>query len=149
MGAVPPAPSGSAQQTGAQAAALMLLQGAALMAVITVYAQISWVSANAAQAARKQINEMVEQAGLNAAAAGADDVFRAWRAVGALASAQLIAEAQNLPSLASYNVRGSLPAVVLAQQLLQDGSQADALVALNGAPHPLFMPTSGQWLQPV
>ena len=40
--------------------------------------------------------------------------------------------------------------VVVAYRLYQDATRASELVALNGAPQPLFMPTSGKaWRREV
>jgi prophage DNA circulation protein len=84
-----------------------------------------------------------------AADAGNFDLFRAWRAIEAATIADMRERAQSLPTLASFTFPSALPALVVAQQLLQDATQADALVQLNNTPHPLFMAPAGFWLQPA
>ncbi|HVE20657.1 MAG TPA: DNA circularization N-terminal domain-containing protein [Acidocella sp.] len=147
---LPTQPSTAVPALGvAQAALISLIQGAALVAVLTVYAQIDWQSANQAQAAAEQLQCLLDVQVAAAADAGNFDLFRAWRAISAQARAQMAQDAQNLPSLATYSVAGVMPALALAQRLYQDGTQAPGLVALNDVPHPIFMPPTGSWLRPA
>jgi prophage DNA circulation protein len=131
----------------AQTALLALIQGAALMGVVTIYAQLDWQSAQAAAAAREALQDLLDAQVAAAADAGNFDLFRAWRAISQQAIGDMVSRAQNLPNLVSYQVGASIPALTLAQLLYQDGSQADGLVALNDVAHPLFMPARGNWLQ--
>jgi prophage DNA circulation protein len=77
--------------------------------------------------------------------------YAAWMALAAAVSADTIQRAQSLPQLASYSAGMSLPALALAQRFYGAAAQtsdADALAALNGARHPLFLPPAGVWLEP-
>ena len=131
------------QIAATQAAIVSLIQGAATMAVAQSYAQLAWPTANAATAARAQLASLIGTQVDAASAAGNADLYRAWRAIAALATAYFVTEAQQLPVLQPYAIGASLPSLALAQRLVQDASQAPVLVALNGAIHPLFMPASG------
>lgn len=133
----------------AQAALVTLVQGAALMAVVSVYAQLDWQSTQAAAAALDALMDLFDAQVAAAADAGNFDLFRAWRAIEAATIADMRDRAQSLPTLASFAFPSALPALVVAQQLLQDATQADELVRLNDTPHPLFMAPAGFWLQPA
>ena len=81
-----------------------------------------------------------------AAAAGQDALFAAWQALASIVSQDLRLRAQQLPQLINY-VRPKPPAALaLAYRLYQDATHASELIALNDAPHPLFMPLSGRAL---
>ena len=69
----------------AQAAVLTLLQGSATMAVLLVYAQIDWPSANAAADGLQTVEDLTGAMIGAASVANQPDLFRAWRAVAALA----------------------------------------------------------------
>jgi len=58
----------------------------------------------------------------------------------------LALRAQQLPQLVGYARPSPPAALALAYRLYQDATRAMQLVALNDAPHPLFMPLSGQAL---
>ncbi len=126
-----------------------LVCGCAVAALTQIYAGTNWISSNAAATARTQLLGFIQQRLLAAAAADDDALFQGWLGLSGLASADLLTRAQSLPSLAPYNTPLSLPSAVLAQRLYSDASQADALVALNDAVHPSFMPTTGVWLVPT
>lgn len=126
-----------------QAAIVALVEGAAALAVMTIYAQTDFVTANQATQARAQVLAMIDRQSDAANRAGSDDLYRAWLALQALAIADLIERAQNLPMLVTYATKTSLPSLVLAQLFYQDANRADEMVALNDAPHPMFMPTAG------
>ena len=126
-----------------QAAIVALVEGAATLAVITVYASTNFASANDAANARAQVLALVDRQSEAANLAGADDLYRAWLSLGALSMADMIARAQNLPSRVGYATGVSRSALVLAQLWYQDAARADELAALNDAMHPMFMPSSG------
>ena len=132
-----------------QALVVLLVQGNAVAALAQVYASYDWASAQQATTAREQLLDLIDTQATAAADAGADDLFRAGGALQAQAMADMIARAQALPSQATYSVPEALPALVLAQRLYQDASQADALADLNDAPQSLFMPLEGTWLREV
>lgn len=145
--ALPSQPLADPAAQAAQTAVITLVQSAAVAAVLTVYAQTDFVSALAAESALEQLLDLAEQLVIAADAVDDSNAYRAWRAAGAAASAYIITEAQALPIQASYGTASCLPSLALAQRLYQDATQADPLFAFNGSPHPLFMPTSGVWLQ--
>ncbi len=137
--AVPADPNQAAQQLAIQ----QLVQGQAVLAVLTVYAQIAWPSSNAAAAARDQVQTMID-AQLNLAAeTGADDLYRGWLAVSGAAMQDLITRAQALPSLITYTTLASQSSLVLAWGWYQDAGRADEIDMLNDVPDPMFMPYSG------
>lgn len=129
----------AAQQTAIQ----QLVQGQAVLAVLTVYAQIDWPSSNTATAARDQVQTMIDAQLDLAAATGADDLYRGWQALAGAAMQDLITRAQALPSLISYTTLSSQSSLILAWQWYQDADRADGLDLLNDAPDPMFMPLSG------
>ncbi len=131
-----------------QALVVGLVQGNAVAALALIYASYSFPSAQQAAAARAQMLALIDAQALAAANAGSDDLYRAWNALEAQVIADMIGRAQSLPSQAIYALPASLPALALAQLLLTDPTQADALADLNDAAQSLFMPASGLWLQP-
>lgn len=136
---VPADPTQAAQQGAVQA----LVQGQAVMAVLTVYASIDWPSSNAATAARAQVQSMIDAQLDLAADQGQDDLYRGWQAISGQAMQDLITRAQALPSLISYTNQASLPSLMLAYRWYQDADRADELDALNDVPDPMFMPFAG------
>jgi prophage DNA circulation protein len=146
-GTLAPAPMAPAALGQVQQAVTLLVEGAATVAVVSIYAQTDFASTQAAAQARTQIATMLEAVGIAAYNAGQVDLYRAWSGLESLSIADMVARAQGLPTLASYAERRALPDVVIAQRLYQDGTQGDALAALNNAVHPLFMPATGVWLE--
>jgi prophage DNA circulation protein len=142
-----PAPASPLSLAALQSAIDLLVDQSAALALVNLYAQTDFANANDAANARAQLATVLDAIGAATYDAGQVDLYRAWSALGAQSIADMVARAQNLPSIAIYSERRSLPDVVLAQRLYQDGTQADALAALNAAVHPLFMPLAGQWLQ--
>jgi prophage DNA circulation protein len=120
-----------------------LVRGAAVVAVAQVYAGTDWTSANAA---RDQLASVIDARTLAAAAAGQDSLYAAWQALASVALQDLALRAQQLPRLVGYTRPSPPAALALAYRLYQDSTRATQLVALNDAPHPLFMQLSGQAL---
>ena len=85
-------------------------------------------------------------AGIAQTPSGQDAVFVAWQALASVALQDLTLRAQQLPQLIGYARPRPPAALALAYRLYQDATRASELVALNDAPHPLFMPTSGKAL---
>ena len=141
------APTGAgtalAQMQAQQAAIVALVEGAAVMGVMTIYASTTFTSSNDAAAARTALLAMVDRQTQAANLAGADDLYRAWQALGALAINDMIARAQNLPNLVTWTQPSSRPSVVLAQEWYQDATRAEEIAGLNDVPHPMFMPLTG------
>jgi prophage DNA circulation protein len=142
-----PAPYAPSYLAQTQQAIGLLIDQSASLALVNAYAQLDFPSSNAAIAARDQLATALEAVAESLYDAGQVDLYRAWCALQSQAIADMIARAQNLPSLATYSEITSLPDVVLAQKFYQDGTQGDALALLNDAIHPLFMPITGQWLR--
>jgi prophage DNA circulation protein len=134
-------------QTQLQQQLTDLVNGCAVIAVAQIYASTDFSSTAAAAAAKTQLLGMLDARVVAAAAADEDALFQGWLGVTGLAIADLVQRAQNLPNLAAYTTQVSLPSAALAQLLLHDGSQADALATLNAAVHPSFMPVTGVYLQ--
>ena len=81
-----------------------------------------------------------------AGAVGQDAVFVGWQALASVALQDLTLWAQQLPLLIGYCGRGPPAASVLPYWLIRSADGQAILVALNDAPHPLFIPTSGKAL---
>ena len=131
-----------------QAAIVALVQGAAVVGVAALYAQTEWTSAQAAEDAASQLGGMIMCQAAAAADADQDALYMAWLALATLAQADMRGRAQSLPSLSSYNIGASLPALALAQRLYADPTRADELAALNDVIDPSFMPPIGRMLVP-
>ena len=144
---LPPAALSPTSLAIAQAAIVALVQQSAVLATASLYAQTTFPDSQSAVASRAQMSGLFDAVGATIADALQVDLYRAWVALSTLVTNDMVARAQNLPTLAPYSVRRTLPDVVLAQQLYQDASQADALAVLNNAVHPLFMPLTGVWLE--
>lgn len=126
-----------------QAAIVALVEGSATIAVLTVYANTTFTSSNAAAAARVQVLALCDRQAEAANLAGQDDLYRAWLALTGIAMNDLIQRAQQLPALVGFTTPVSLPGVVLGQIYYQDAARGDEIAALNDVPHPMFMPLSG------
>jgi len=126
-----------------QALVVQSVQGNAVAALAQVYASVVWPYAQAAADARTQLLGLMDAQSDLAAQLGADDLFRAWEGLKALAMADMIARAQSLPTLGSYAAGDATPSLALAQRLYQDPARAGELEQLNDVSHPLFMPPIG------
>jgi hypothetical protein len=148
LAAVTPSTPVLAAMAAQQAAIVGLVEAAATVAVLQVYAAIVWPSADAASAALGQVLALVDARAEAAADAGLDELYLGWQAIGAMAVQDVTQRAQQLPRLARYSLPGSLPSLALAQLLHHDAGRAEELEALNDAPHPAFMPRAGYKLVP-
>ncbi|MDE1905024.1 MAG: DNA circularization N-terminal domain-containing protein [Rhodospirillales bacterium] len=141
------APAGTgpwqAAQAAQQAAVVSLVQGSALAAALTVYANTDWQTANAAAAARALVLPLLDAQSEAAADAGQDALYLAWQAVTAQTMADFIARAQGLPTLVDYALGEAMPSLVLAERWYQDATRAVELETLNDSPQPLFLPPAG------
>jgi prophage DNA circulation protein len=125
-----------------------LSRSAAALMAAELLSQTDFATAADALRARDALLLALEAQAEAAALAAQDDLWRAWQDLRATAARDLAERARRAPQLARYAVPQSLPSLGLAQRLYQDGAQADALVALNDAPHPAFMAASGLVLRP-
>jgi prophage DNA circulation protein len=137
---------GTSLQAANARATVDLVRGAAVAALAELYAGMDWASADAASAARDQLADLLDARQLAAAAAGQDALFAAWQGLASVALQDLTLRARQLPQLIGYARPRPPAALALAYRLYQDATRASELVALNDAPHPLFMPTSGKAL---
>jgi prophage DNA circulation protein len=122
-----------------------LIEGSATAALVALYAQTSFASSDDADTARTQVNGFI--VAQIAASAGNDPLIGAWRGVLTAAVTDLTTRAKQVPSLATLTTPAPMPALVLAQQLYQDGTQAPVIVQRNAVPHPLFCPQTIEYLQ--
>ncbi len=126
-----------------QAAMVALVQGSAVLAVLTVYASIDWPSSNAAATARDQVQTMLDAQLDSASDLDQDDLYRAWQVIASQAMLDLIARAQALPSVETWTMQASLPSLVLAYDWFQDADRADEIAVMNDVPDPMFMGFGG------
>ena len=147
FGSALPAPANAAQ-AAMQAAVAALIAGNAIAAMAQVYAQVAWPTQNAAASAAETLLGLIDGQTEAAANAGADDLYRGWRALYALTATYMAEVAQQLPAIVTYATGDSYPAPVLAQMLYGSALDADTLFALNDVPSPLFMPAAGLALTP-
>jgi prophage DNA circulation protein len=89
---------------------------------------------------RDQVATLLDNEIKTAGNAGDDPGFSAMRALRAAVVADLTKRGATLAPLADLSVARSLPALVLAHRLYQDGTRADELVARVNPAHPSFMP---------
>lgn len=120
-----------------------LARDAAVIAAAEAFARTEWPSRDAAAAARDAIADAITARMDAAADAGADALHAGWRALMAAVSEDFAARGASFPRLEPYALAGSLPSLALAHRLHQDARRADDLAALNGVPHPAFMPPAG------
>lgn len=138
-------PAAAVGQVAANWAGLMqVAQGSAVAALLMLYAQTAFAAAADADAARTQVHALI--VAQIEVAAGNDALMQTWRAALAAIVDHLTATAKQAPDVQTFITAAPLPALVLAQMLYQDGSQASVLVQRNAAPHPLFMPLAVEWL---
>lgn len=127
------------QQSTNQAALITLVQGGAVAAMAQLYASTNFVSADDAESARQQMDQLVDTQATVAADIGDDTAFNGWMTLYAAVSTDLTARALQLPEIVNLEFGGSMPALVLAERIYQDGGRAPDLISRNAAPHPLFM----------
>jgi prophage DNA circulation protein len=146
-GSVPTANAASLAQMNANNAALSaLVADAAVVAAAQAFMAAAWPSAQAAEAAWETLSAAI-LARQDAAAARFDDAsLAAWQAMASALRQDFVARLARLPQLASYVAAAPLPSLVVAQRLYAAPARADELVALNAAPHPMFLPAQGRAL---
>lgn len=120
-----------------------LARDTATLGAARVLAGTEFASAAEALRVRDKLLSAIDARADWAASAELDELWRGWQELRAAAARDLAERARRAPRLTSYALPASLPSLALAQRLLRDASGADALVALNNAPHPAFMPAEG------
>jgi prophage DNA circulation protein len=134
----------SGQAASNWTAVTQIVGGSATAALMMLYAQTSFTASADADAARSQVQSLtVAQI---EAAAGNDALVAMWRSALTAVVTYLTDTAKQASQVAQISMPTPQPALVLAQLLYQDGTQAAALVQRNGAPHPLFMPLTVEYL---
>lgn len=128
------------QQAACQDALVMLVQGAAVTAMVQLFAGSSFPSAADAESARTQVSDLIDAQAVVAGDQGDDTAYGGWMALYGAATNDLTVRAQRLPDLLAYQFADTLPSLAVAQRIYQDASRAPELVSRNAAPHPLFMP---------
>jgi hypothetical protein len=139
-------PAAGGQVAANWTALMQVVQGSAVAALMLLYAQTIFAAAEDADAARGQVNALI--VAQIEAAAGNDALVQSWRAALVAIVDYLTATAKQVPDVETITTASPLPALVLAQMLYQDGTQAAVLAQRNAAPHPLFMPLSVEYLAP-
>lgn len=130
----------------APARAAALEREAAVVAAVDAALRATWPDSASAISMRDALSDALLLVADAAADRGDAELAVAIGALMALARSDLTDRAARLPRVARYDLPGSLPALALAQRLHSGAARADELVALNGARHPAFMPTAGEWL---
>jgi len=148
--AVPPVASAGAASLGTvnsnNAALAALVADAAVASAAQAFLQARFADAGQAEAAFTALSAAMAQRGAAAADRFRDDLWSAWQAAEALVQRDFSQRLRQLPSLGSYALPQPMPSLVLAQRLYQAPARADELVALNAAPHPMFLPAAGKAL---
>lgn len=140
------APATEGQVQDNQDALVALAGSAATVALSQIYARTSFQAQSDADAARDQLDDLIEGFATTAADGGDDGAYTAWQDLHASATLDITTRAKQAPSLMTFTTGNALPALVLAQRYYQDPTRAGELIARNDAPHPLFMPAMLQAL---
>lgn len=136
----------STEQTLANAAVAALTRRMALGAAVQSSAAYVPVSQQDAANIRDEIASPVEAEMLIAGDAGDDPSYFAMQGLLSSLVADMSARGAALPQSVEVTFAGALPALVMAQQLYQDGTRESQLVQEADPVSPLFMPRSFQAL---
>lgn len=129
-----------------------VVQGAQILAIgsiATIYAQTTFANTTVAKTALDNMISWIETQMDIAASLGQDQLYLALEQLLAAVVQDMTLRAVQLPSIVNYATKASLPSLTLSQRLYSDGTHDQELVALNDAPHPLFMRLSGEALTPA
>lgn len=143
---IPGAGQTSAGQLVAQAAMGAIIRRAAIGAMARAVTTYQPSSYNDAVSVRSMVVEAIDAEMLVAGDAGDDASYGALRFLRQGVVALMSKSGANLAPLQSFSLKGSLPALALANRLYQDASRSDQLVQQVNPIHPAFMPTSFQAL---
>jgi hypothetical protein len=118
-----------------------------LSSISTIISQTSFTDRNSVELLLTQVGTMFDDAIQDAADQAAADVYMALINMQATVVQYLVQTEQPLPLLVQYQIRRSVPSLVLAMQLYADPTDvetlADGLVAQNLVVNPCFMPFTG------
>ncbi|SIT43663.1 putative bacteriophage DNA circulation protein, Mu-like protein [Paraburkholderia piptadeniae] len=140
----PDAPTTSSTIGGAmstmQSASGDLFRRAAIASVAIAASRYQPTSSDDAAAVREAVTALIDLEIEVAGNQGEDSTYGALRTLRAAVVQDLNKRGAGLASIATFNFKANLPALVLAQRLYRDPSRADELVAQADPAHPAFMP---------
>lgn len=128
------------QEAANQAALIALIQGSAVAALATVYANTAFASETDADTARDQLGGFIDAQSLAAANLPDDAAYQAWQSLYQASANDLSTRGTQLPDVLDLTFAAPVPALSLAYRLYQDATRAPELIARNDPPCPLFLP---------
>ncbi|MDB5604105.1 MAG: circularization family protein [Bradyrhizobium sp.] len=123
-----------------QAACGDLFRRAALATLAQASSTYQPTSADDAMSTRNTVTTLLDAEILVAGDQGEDQTYEALRALREAVVQDLNTRGAGLASITTISLKGSMPALVLANQLYRDASRADEIVAQGSPIHPAFMP---------
>lgn len=139
FGSVPKTTPSRLQQAANLLAVVLLLQQQAAIGQALASTQMTFSGSADALATRDALAATLDT---QAAQATTDASYNALTDLRVAVINDLTTRAAALPQIGSYTPKAVLPALVLAQRLFSDGSQADALLARNNIMNPGFVPAA-------
>ena len=127
------------RQAQNQAALQALNRRTAIIEMARVATRITLVSSDDATALRDQLDVDLDAQIILAGDAGEDDVFTELQELRAKTVQDLDARGARLPSLRTFRVPATLPALVIASRLYDDPARDAEIVARNGIRNPGFI----------
>ncbi len=127
-----------------QAALQRLNERTAVVEKARVATRATLVSANDAAALRDKLDVDLDAALVAAGDAGEDDVFTELRELRAAVVQDLDSRGARLPSIRTFTVPATMPALVVADRLYDDPTRDAEIVARNGLRSPGFIPALTQ-----
>jgi prophage DNA circulation protein len=119
-----------------------LFRRAAIGTVALAASKYQPTSADDAATVRDAVTSLIDSEIEVAGNQGEDDTYGALRSLRAAVVQDLNKRGAGLASIKTFNMKASLPALVLAHRIYRDASRADELVAQADPVHPAFMPQS-------
>lgn len=125
-----------------QTAAGALFRRTVLSALVRACAQYQPTSRDDAASLRDRVADLIDAEITVAGDSGDDASFSSLRSLRVALVVDLNSRGAGLPPMQVFNFAANLPSLAIAQQLYQDASRSDELVAEGNPPHPAFMPLS-------
>lgn len=139
--AIPTGPSVVGQASATmQTAMAALLRRSALAALVRVSATYQPQSEEDANQVRLTVCDALDAEALKAGDTMDDASYSALSGARGTVAADLDARGAQLPPMRQFTFQVPLPSLVIAQQLYQDASRSDQLIAEANPAHPAFMP---------
>jgi prophage DNA circulation protein len=136
-------PSVVGQASGVMQTALgNLVRRSTLAALVRVVEAYQPKSEEEANSVRLAVCALLEAEAVVAGDSGDDLSYAAITRARAAVATELDARGAQLPPMRQFELKMSLPSLVVAQMLYQDSTRADQLVDLAAPRHPAFMPLS-------